>query len=302
MTIVITGASGFVGTALAQNLIDAGYSVTGIGTSKRHPRIPEGQLNWICADTTRPGPWQEAVSSAEVIINLTGRTIFSYWTKAYKQEIYNSRILTTRHIVDALEKDSTIRLLNASAVGFYGDTGETETDETFPGGSDFLATVCTDWEKEADRASEKGARVALMRFGVVLDSDGGALEKMVPAFKLFAGGPMGKGTHWFPWIHLEDLIRAVRFLMDHQNLTGPFNLCAPGSVRQKTFARALGRALGRPSFMPAPAFMLKLIMGEMSHALMSSQRAVPNALTRDGYHFKYPEIDAALASILRTSP
>ncbi len=299
MKISITGASGFVGTYLAHVLLDQGHIVTGIGTSKTGPHAATGGFNWISADTTRTGDWQESVTEADVIINLTGKNIFDYWTDRCKSQIYHSRILTTRHVVAALPENNRTVLLNTSAIGYYGDCEEALLTEDQGAGDDFLASVCKAWEKEAVKARNTGCRVILMRFGVVLGKHGGALDKMVPAFKLFAGGPLGKGTHWFPWIHMDDLVAAILFLMDNQALSGPFNLCAPEPVRQKTFARELGKVLNRPSIMPAPEFMMRLLLGEMGGAVMSSQKAVPDALTRAGFQFKFPKLSVALKDIFK---
>lgn len=299
MKITITGASGFVGTHLTRIMLGQAHTVTGVGTSTTHPQAGTKNFNWISADTTRPGPWQTSVTEADVIINLTGKNIFGYWTESYKSQIYDSRILTTRHIVAAIPENNNTVLLNTSAIGYYGDGGENSLTESQEPGNDFLASVCIDWEKEALKATQKGCRVILMRFGVVLGRHGGALEKMIPAFKLFAGGPLGNGTQWFPWIHMEDLLGAIIFLMKNQDLSGPFNLCAPETVRQKTFAKELGSALKRPSIMPAPAFMMRLVLGEMSKAIMSSQKAIPSALLKKGFQFKFPRISAALKDILK---
>lgn len=299
MRITITGASGFVGTHLTRIMLGQGYTVTGVGTSATHPHAGMNNFSWISADTTLPGPWQTAVTEADVIINLTGKNIFGYWTDRYKTQIYDSRILTTRNIVAALPEDNCTVLLNTSAIGYYGNGGENALVENRKPGNDFLASVCIDWEKEALKATQTGCRVVLMRFGVVLGRHGGALEKMIPAFKLFAGGPLGKGTHWFPWIHMEDLTVAIMFIIKNQNLSGPFNFCAPETIRQKTFAKELGSALNRPSIMPAPAFMMKLALGEMSKAIMSSQKAIPSALIQEGFQFHFPRLSAALRDILK---
>ena len=299
MKITITGASGFVGTHLTHTLLEQGHTVTGIGRSKKNPHAAVDGFNWISADTTRTGAWQQSISEADVIINLTGKNIFGYWTKACKSQIYHSRILTTKHVVASLPKNSRTVLLNTSAIGYYGDCGETLLTENRGPGDDFLASVCRDWEKEALKAREAGCRVVLMRFGVVLGRHGGALDKMVPAFNLFAGGSLGKGTHWFPWIHMEDLAAAILFLMETSSLSGPFNFCAPETVRQKTFARELGKVLKRPTIMPAPGFMMHLLLGEMGRALMSSQRAIPDALTRAGFQFDFPKLSMALMDILK---
>ncbi|MFH1155616.1 MAG: TIGR01777 family oxidoreductase [Pseudomonadota bacterium] len=297
MNITITGASGFVGTHLSRALIEKGHRVTGIGTSRVHRYLTHDLFDWVSADTTREGDWQESVRSADVVVNLTGKTIFGYWSKAYKDDIYNSRVMTTRHIVEALGGIRPGVLLSTSAIGYYGNRGDDELTEEAAPGSDFLARVCRDWEAAASKAEEKGVRVVLMRFGVVL-GPGGALEKMIPAFRFFAGGPLGSGAHWFPWIHMEDIIRAMDMFMDQNTINGPVNLCSPGAIRHRDFARALGRALNRPSFMPAPAFMVRMIMGEMGGALLSSQRAIPQVLLDSGFEFGYDSLEKALKNLV----
>ncbi len=308
MNIVITGASGFVGTTLCQVLLERGDRVTGIGTSSQ-PKVAtaryfqdnlelQERFLWIQADTTKPGAWQQAVKEADVIVNLTGKNIFGYWTEKYKHEIYTSRIMTTRNIIEALPEDGQVVLLNTSAIGYYGDRGDDPLTEVDNPGGDFLARVCVDWEHEAQKATEKGGRVILMRFGVVLGKGGGALGKMLPAFKFLAGGPLGKGLHWFPWIHMDDLIRAILMLIENKEIEGPVNLVSPQLVRHKTFAAALGRALHRPAFMPAPAFMVKAFMGEMGRAFLSSQKAAPAVLASLGFSYRFEDIDSALQNLV----
>jgi len=297
LKILITGASGFVGSHLSRALIDNNRQVTGIGTSREHVLERCDGFTRISADTTEPGPWQAAVPRADVVINLAGRTIFKRWTPAYKKQMRASRILTTRNLAAALPPGSGARLLSTSAVGLYGSQGEDLLTEAAAAGSDFLAALSGDWEDEARQAEKKGARVALMRFGVVLAAGGGALGKMVPAFRMFAGGPVGNGRHWFPWIHMSDLIGAIEFLISREDLAGPFNFVSPGQIRNVDFARTLGKSLGRPAVIPAPAFMLRLLLGEVSHTLLSSQRVVPDRLTQAGFDFQFSDAAAALEDL-----
>ena len=303
--ILITGGSGFVGKYLASRFLSDQVQVIGIGTSLHHPfeqfqgKEPGPKFEnfkWISADTTQQGDWQDAVSAADVVINLAGRNIFKPWTKKYKQAIYDSRILTTKHTVAAMEKGKPATLLSASAVGYYGDQGETLLSETDPAGSDFLAKVCRDWEDQALKARSKAVRVCILRFGVVL-GDGGALSVMTPAFKWFAGGPLGSGRQWFPWIHIHDLFRAVQFLIEESDFEGVFNFTGPTLVRQKQFATELGLALSRPAILPSPAFMVKLMMGDLGSSLLQSQKAVSQRLTELGFEFEYGDLRKALANI-----
>lgn len=295
-TILITGASGFVGSYLAKHFLNKGWHIVGLGTSPVHPF--ENKFNgfsWISADTTIPGPWQDHVAGADLVINLAGRNIFKPWTRAYKKAIYGSRILTTKNLVSAMPGGWSGKLLTASALGYYGDRGDTLLSETDPCGTDFLARVCGDWEAQALKASEKGMQVSVMRFGVVL-GEGGALGVMGKAFKCFVGGPLGSGQQYFPWIHIHDLARAVDTLME-QDQGGVYNFTGPVPLCQKDFAKALGRALNRPAFVPAPGPIVRLVMGELGASLLQGQRALPQGLDGLGFEFLYPEVSMALEQI-----
>lgn len=296
MKIAISGATGFVGQYLTRHLLDQGHRITALGSRARFP-VEHEALAYVSTDTTLAGDWQTHVAEADAVVNLAGRTIFRRWTKGYKQEIYDSRILTTRNLVAALPTSDAPPLVSTSAVGFYGHCGDVHLDETHAPGDDFLARVCVDWEKEARGAQQKGARVVIYRFGVVLGK-GGALAKMIPAFKLFAGGPLGDGRQFFAWVHLKDIVGAIDFALENPATEGVFNLCAPQHLRQREFAKELGRALGRPAITPAPAFMVRLAMGEMGGALMGSQRANPARLVGRGFTFAFEGLPEALADIL----
>jgi len=299
MKILITGGTGFVGAAVSARLLELGHEVTVIGSS-RQCRLPaHDHLTYVAADTTRPGDWQRHVPEQEALINLTGRSIFNFWTEQYKKSIYDSRILTTRNLVAALPDKSEAVLMSTSAAGYYGDGGEAEKIESNGAGDDFLAHVCRDWEAEAQKANEKGARVVLMRFGVILGKGGGPLATMRLPFKLGLGGPIGSGTQWFPWIHLDDLVSAIVFLLSAEECQGPFNFTAPQPVRQKEFARQLGAAYHRPAFLPAPAFIMQKVLGEFGGFLLKGQKVLPQALTESGFFFTYPDLRAALRDLVR---
>jgi hypothetical protein len=299
MKIVITGASGFVGKALSRVLLDDGHMVTGLGTSSSHPLESNAGFSWVAADTTQAGRWQAAVTEADAVVNLAGRTISKRWTRDYKAQIVESRLQTTRHVVAAMTGE-TQTLLSTSAIGYYGSRGDEALHEGSTPGSDFLARLSVDWEQAAQEAERQGARVAIMRFGVVLGTDGGALAQMIPAFRMFAGGPLGKGDQWFSWIHMTDLLAAIRFLILNESCEGVYNFTAPGALRQRDFARALGGVLGRPAVVPAPALALRMMMGEMADVLLASQRVRPDRLGADGFSFRFADADSALADLVKT--
>lgn len=299
MNVFITGGLGFVGRFLSQHLLTAGYHVTAVGSTQRPEMIPHENFQYIAGDTTREGAWQAAVADSDAVINLAGRSIYKRWDASYKQQIYNSRVLTTRQLVAALPDGKETVFLNASAVGYYGDRGDDILTESEPGCHDFLGTLARDWESEALKAESKRARVAIMRLGVVLGNGGGALKMMRPIFSMFAGGPLGNGMQWFPWIHMTDLTRAIRFLLENNNCRGPFNLCNPEPVRNRDLTTALARVLSRPAFMPAPEFMIKWVMGEFGGVLLSSSRAIPENLLKAGFTFRFPDIESALVDLVK---
>lgn len=297
MNITITGASGFVGKALTRRLLESGHSVTGLGTSRTHPLQAMPGFSWISADTAQAGDWQAAIASADTVVNLAGRSIFKRWTRAYKSRIEGSRLKTTANVVDAMTGSSQT-LISTSAVGYYGNRGEETLTETSPAGDDFLARLAVDWEKQALDAEQQGVRVAILRFGVVLGVGGGALAQMLPAFRNFAGGPIGRGTQWFAWIHMSDLLDVIELLLDDDQMHGPYNACSPGMVRQREFASALGKVLGRPALVPVPKLALRMMLGELAGVLLASQRVKPERLLDCGFSFRYADVEHALADLV----
>lgn len=297
MKILVTGASGFVGSHLCRFLLDANHQVIGLARSERSNRISHPNYRFIPADTTRSGPWQERLAEVDAVVNLAGRSIFGRWNEGIKTEIRESRIMTTRNVVQGLPQGRATVLISASGVGYYGSRGDEVLTEDSRAGDDFLARLSVDWEGEALAARQKGARVVLMRLGVVLDRGGGAMAQMLPAFKAFVGGPIGDGRQWFCWIHLHDLAAAVLFLIESRELDGPVNLCAPYPVPNRTLAAAIGKALKRPAFMRTPAFMIRMALGEFAGVLLGSHRAVPEKLLRHHFSFRYPEIETALNAV-----
>ena len=300
MKVLITGGTGFVGTQLTNRLIQEGDEVTILTRSPKAPKGTAFGVYYLQGDPTQKGPWQDSIKDHDAIINLAGASIFSKWTDAYKKLIRDSRMTTTRNLVEGIPAHSErkITLFSTSAVGYYGFHGDEELAEDAPPGSDFLARLAVEWEGEALKARDKGARVVITRFGIVLGEKGGALGQMIPLFKKFIGGPIGNGRQWFSWVHIKDLAEAFVFLMKHPEISGPVNLCSPNPLQNKDLAKALGKALHRPSFMPAPGFMIKLVLGEFGSVILEGQRVIPRRLLDSGFSFQYPNIDKALQNLM----
>jgi uncharacterized protein (TIGR01777 family) len=303
MKIVIAGATGFIGQKLMKRLLDSQTSVV-ILTRKSASggTATHGLLRYQQWDGRNQGVWAEDVDGADAVINLSGQSIASRrWSKARKQQLYASRIDSTNALVEAI-RASTVKpsvLLNASAVGYYGHVEQGVVTEERQPGNDFLGRLCADWESAALAARAFGLRVVLLRTGIVLDSEGGALQRMIFPFKLFAGGPLGSGEQWLPWIHEEDEIRAILFTLKRISLSGPVNISAPGSSTMRDFSNALGSALRRPSALRIPSFMLRALLGEMADVVLSGQRIVPRKLMKEGFEFRFPTLAGALADLLR---
>ena len=300
MKVLVTGGSGFVGTTLCARLVAQGHAVTVLTRSERGAkRLPAG-VQACVGDPTAPGDWQQEAAQCDALVNLAGASIFSRWSSEYKALIRASRIDTTRNLVEAISRrqgDDPPVLVSASAVGYYGPRGDEELSEQSPPGEDFLAGVCREWEAEAQAATRFGARVVCARFGIVLGRGGGALGQMLPLFKLGLGGPLGGGRQWFSWVHQADLVEALLFCLTKQ-MSGAANCCAPAPVRNREFTRTLGRVLGRPAILPAPGFAVRLAMGEMGSVVLTGQRVIPQALSRAGFSFQFPELEGALRDLL----
>ncbi len=301
MRVFVSGGTGFVGRALCRALLEGGHRVSLLTRSAPAARDLPPQVEIIEGDPTRPGPWQQAVAGHQGVVNLAGASIFGRWTRSYQELILSSRVLTTRHLVQALAdrpagKDAV--LVSASAVGYYGFQDQRRLHESDPAGDDFLARVCRRWEKEALAARESGVRVVTARLGIVLGPGGGALARMLPGFRLGLGGPLGSGRQWFSWIHIQDLVRALIFCLEHPGLDRPVNCTAPEPVTNRELARTLGRVLGRPAFLTLPGPLLRLVMGKMGSVLLEGQRVLPRALQEAGFVFSFPTLEPALVHIL----
>lgn len=305
MRIVVSGGTGFIGRPLCRRLADAGHSVTVL---TRDPDAARGKLYHAVAIAGWQGfrgPTEElskALGECDVVINLAGAPIAEgRWTPQTKDLLRKSREGTTSAIVTTLAKLKTrpVLLLNASAVGYYGPRGDEELTEEAPSGDGFLASLCREWEGAARAAERLGVRVVLPRIGVVLGKDGGALRKMLPIYRMGLGGPLGHGRQWMSWIHLDDLVELLMFLVDHA-AGGPVNATAPHPVTNAEFSKILGQVLGKPAFLRTPGFAMKLMLGEMAEELLlTGQRVVPHRAHAMGFHFRFPFVSGALHEILR---
>jgi uncharacterized protein (TIGR01777 family) len=301
MKILIAGGSGFLGSALTAQLIDTGHDVVVLTRRDAAARTRPHLTVATWTPDGHAGPWAIALAGAGAVINLAGESIAARrWSAEQKERLRQSRLLATRSLTAAMRamQNPPPVFVSASAVGYYGNRGEdTITEASAPGG-DFLASLCREWEAAAAEAAV--ARVAVVRTGIVLDSREGALAKMLLPFRLFAGGPLGSGRQYMPWIHREDWTRLMAWIVENDGARGAFNATAPAPVTNAEFSKALGRALHRPSFMPAPVFALRLALGEMADALLlSGQRALPVRATDLGFSFKFNNVDEALADVLK---
>lgn len=298
MRLVIAGGTGFIGSALSARLSELGHSLT-LLTRRASPAATAFNKKMVLWNPGTRGVWETAVAESDGVINLAGEPIAKRWTTAHREKIASSRIESTRTLVAAIgkAKEKPKFLINASAIGYYGPHGNETLSEEAGAGSDFLSRVCVAWEREAGKAEDYGVRVVRLRTGIVLGRGGGALAKMVPPFKLFLGGPLGDGNQPMSWIHLEDEIGLILFLLEHPEARGAINATAPNPATMSEFCKTLGDVLNRPSWAPVPAFALRLVLGEMADMLLTGQRVLPAAVQKLGYAFKYPTLREALLSL-----
>ena len=302
MKIFMTGGTGFVGTTLTRELTAKGHSVTVLMRKVELGQSLPAGANSLEGDPTIRGSWQQRVPEHEAFINLAGSSIFTRWTDETKRSIRESRILTTKHLVEAMapRKGKETVLFSTSAVGYYGFHGDEELGEDSPPGTDFLATLAREWEAEAVKAKEYGVRVVLTRFGIVMGRNGGMLGEVVPIFRKFLGANLGSGDQWLSWVHEQDLARIFLTLLDTRALEGPLNCTAPEPVRNREFTETLGSVLGVPTFLPpVPGFILQLMKGEFGSVILKGQRVLPRRLLAAGFQFLYPTLKEALTEILR---
>jgi uncharacterized protein (TIGR01777 family) len=296
--VVIAGGTGFLGSRLRARLRRDGWSIDLL--SRRGAAGPGDRVvQWHPDGKT--GPWAATLDGAAAVINLAGESIDGQrWSAARKRAILESRIDATRSLAAAVAASTAPPpvFVSASGIGYYGARGSEVVTEADAAGNDFLARVCVEWEREAEAARSPQTRVVELRTGHVLERKQGALPRLLPPFRFGVGGPLGSGDQYWPWIHIDDWTELVVFALTRTEVTGPLNLSAPAPVSNRVFSTALGRALHRPAIVPAPAFALRLILGEMAHAVLTGQRAVPRKALQHGYVFRYEEIGAALRALV----
>ena len=302
MKIIVAGGTGFIGQHVCQILIENQHDVIVLSRNPAQAQAHSNQKISFVDWNALTHEEDQNIEGAEAFINLAGAPIAdARWTPAQKQTLINSRVITTRRLVEAIAR-LTVKpktLINASGIGFYGAADNVSMNESSGQGQGFLAELCQQWEHEADQATHLGVRVILLRLGMVLGSDGGALSKMVTPFKMFAGGPIAPGTQKVSWIHIDDLARLIIWLLETQTVLGPVNAVSPHSVTMQEFCKTLGKALDRPSWLPVPGFMLNILLGELSDMLTTGQQVEPRKITHEGFTFTYPTLDPALNSLFK---
>lgn len=300
--IVITGATGLIGTHIFNALIKRGDEITVFTRSpeKTRSKLPGAKdyINWTAEET---GAWAEYLNDKDAVIHLAGASLAGKrWTDNYKREILRSREISTKGLVRAIGRSSQKPevFVCASAIGYYGSSDYKEFTEDDPPGNDFTAEVCTIWESEAAKVESYGVRRVSIRTGIVLDKNEGALAKMLLPFRFFAGGPLGNGTQWMSWIHVDDITSIYLLALDNPKITGPVNASSPNHVTMNEFSHTLGEVLNQPSWIKVPEFILKVVLGEMSDTVLKGQKVIPKKLSRVGYSFKYPVLEGALNNLL----
>jgi hypothetical protein len=297
MRIFLTGATGLIGRALAASLGADGHEVVALSRGGSPAALPAG-TRLVRGDPAVAGPWQEELARCDACVNLAGEPVAAgRWTDERRKRIRDSRVLSTRNVAAVVGAGGPGVLVNGSAIGYYGPRGDEVIDESFPAGNDFLAHVALEWE-EATRAAARRARVVLVRTGIVLAAEGGALPRLALPFRMMAGGPIGDGGFWQSWIHVADQVGILRLALEDGRASGPMNATAPDPVRNRDLARALGRVLRRPSLLVAPAFAVRAALGEMAEVILASQRVVPQRALALGYRFRWPSLEPALRDLL----
>ncbi|HEX6743401.1 MAG TPA: TIGR01777 family oxidoreductase [Solirubrobacteraceae bacterium] len=296
MNVTLTGATGLLGTAIVNRLLERGDAVTVLSRDPERARVALGDVEAHAWQPLQEPAPAAALSGRDAVVHLAGETVAQRWTDESRRAIVDSREIGTRNLVAGLgaAEPRPAALISASAVGYYGPRGDEPVTEDAGPGHDFLAGVCVAWEREAARAADHGLRVAMLRTGVALDQQGGALAKMLPFFRLGIGGPVAGGRQYMPWIHADDIVGLYLAALDDSSWEGAVNACAPEPVTNRDFSRALGRALHRPAFAPVPGLAVRALYGDMAEIVTTGQRAVPRRALERGYAFRHTDLEQAL--------
>ena len=303
MKIAITGATGLVGSRLVSQLQQKGHQIlvfTRNPSNAQRVLPASSSLEIVRYTPQESGDWQQRVSGCDAVVNLAGEPIAERWSPQQKKAIMESRQIGTRKLVEAIamaEQKPKV-LVSGSAVGYYGTSESAAFDETSSSGSDFLAQVCQNWEQEAQKATEYGVRLVILRIGIVL-ANGGALGKMIGPFKVFAGGPIGSGKQWFSWIHRDDLVSLICQAVEREDMSGVYNATAPNPVRMEKLCQTLGEVMNRPSWLPVPDFVLEVLLGDGAIVVLEGQRVLPKQTQASGFDYQYPKLKPALAEIVK---
>ena len=305
MKIAITGATGLVGSRLVARLNRAGHSILVFtrNPSKAQRVFPTStfsNLEIVQYTPQESGTWQQSISGCDAVVNLAGEPIAERWSPQQKQAIMDSRQIGTRKLVEAIamaEQKPQV-LVSGSAIGYYGTSENSAFDEGSGSGTDFLAQVCQNWEQEAQKVTEYGVRLVILRIGIVL-ANGGALGKMLGPFKMYAGGPIGSGRQWFSWIHRDDLVNLICKAIEDSSMSGVYNATAPNPVRMGKLCQTLGEVMNRPSWLPVPDFVLEILLGDGAIVVLEGQQVLPKQTQQSGFEYKYPELKPALAEIVK---
>ena len=303
MKIAITGATGLVGSRLVPQLLQKGHQIlifTRNPSKAQRVFSATNDVEVVQYSPQESGEWQQRVSGCDAVVNLAGEPIAERWSPQQKKTIMESRQIGTRKLVEAIAmaEDKPKVLVSGSAIGYYGTSETSAFEETSSSGNDFLSQVCQNWEQEAQKVTEYGVRLVILRIGIVL-ANGGALGKMIGPFKMFAGGPIGSGKQWFSWIHRDDLVNLICQAIEREDMSGVYNATAPNPVRMSQLCQTLGEVMNRPSWLPVPDFVLELLLGDGAIVVLEGQQVLPKKTTATGFDYKYPELKPALAEIVK---
>jgi uncharacterized protein len=303
MRVIIPGGTGLIGSHLAKSLAGSGHEVILLSRQpEKYSRTLPKEIQIEKWDGRSAAGWSNLADGADVIINLAGENLAAgRWTEQRKKRILESRVNAGQAVVQAVEQavQKPHLVIQSSAIGYYGNRPEDPADENTPPGDDFLARVCQAWEESTQAVESFGVRRVIIRTGVILSTEGGPLPRMLLPMRLFVGGPLGNGKQWLSWIHLDDEIRAIQFLMDHPSALGPYNLNAPQPVRNRELMKILGKVIRRPSFIPAPGFAIRLLFGEMATIVLDGTKVIPEKVQQLGFSFTFNDVESALRNLLK---